>query len=385
MKYIADFLSKHLGTLNGQLEDDPFLEILVSRQKYYNSNNASTSTSAKNGAIPERRSRHNNMSNTFYSGRNLHSDEEHSYSNEIMNKSFDYLFPPNEKEERKIAINPNNNNDINKNNESNNIAIYQLVDASTPTGGFAHSNTVEVAHQLNFITMPTTTGSSCASLEEYIWIALLQSFTSQQPFLTRAYHLFSSFHHYNQSDNIMKKILDEWEQLDLTLGKTLNSHVSRRASCAQGSGLLRAFLNFPSSNNGNNLQKTLKSIKRIISKNSLTSETNSGHAATILGAICGLLLSSSSDEKQVLEIFVYQNCRDMMNASVRMNLIGPLEGTRLIYIICCQFNSLVLNEIMKKDENIQRRDPMESAHQISPLIEILANAHDRLYTRLFNS
>ena len=30
--FSASFLSKHIGTVNGQLDDDPFLEILSSRQ-----------------------------------------------------------------------------------------------------------------------------------------------------------------------------------------------------------------------------------------------------------------------------------------------------------------------------------------------------------------
>jgi len=47
-------------------------------------------------------------------------------------------------------------------------SIYQIVDASTPTGGFAHSNTVEVAHQLHFID-ESSFFSTSNRLQMHVW------------------------------------------------------------------------------------------------------------------------------------------------------------------------------------------------------------------------
>ena len=271
----------------------------------------------------------------------------------------------------------------------NPVSSYQLVDSSTPTGGFAHSNTVEVAHQLHFI---DNSVSSTHTLVSHVWEVMLQSCTSLLPFLVSSCTLFQNYEEKIQSHDsaTIDYFLDEWEKLDFNLNATLTSHVSRRASVVQGSGMLRAYIQiFP------HIAIPLKRIKKRVLEASTSGKFNSfysfcvsGHAATCFGAVCGLL---GMDIKTCSSMFLYTSARDMINAAVRMNLVGPLEAGRFINNICCRLDVLVDNMICDHDTDNHQIESTEnnldpsSAHQICPLLEILANAHDRLYTRLFNS
>ena len=98
-----------------------------------------------------------------------------------------------------------------------------------------------------------------------------------------------------------------------------------------------------------------------------------------IGAVCGLL---SIDDKTCVSMFLYTNGRDIINAAVRMNLVGPIEGGRLTNELCILISKLIDTHIHCIDK---KRDEQSTSHQVAPLIEILSNAHDRLYTRLFNS
>lgn len=237
--------------------------------------------------------------------------------------------------------------------------LYQLVDASTPTGGFAHSNTLEVAMQMQLV-------QSGQDLFHYTWGYLLQTTSCLVPFLVRACSIFRS----KDSDDVDG--VDEWDQLDQRLSVTVTSHVTNRASCFQGSALLRAFgQTFPEI--GDVLQLLRKRI--LVARH----PTQRGHAVTCFGAICGLI---HVDERLCVSMFIYTTARDMINAAVRLNLVGPLQGCQLIHQLCTKFDDVVLSQL---DVTWTATDPTDQAFQAAPLIEILANAHDRLYTRLFNS
>jgi urease accessory protein UreF len=236
--------------------------------------------------------------------------------------------------------------------------LYQLVDASTPTGGFAHSNTLEVAMQIQLV-------QSGQDLFHYTWEFLLQTTTTLVPFLIRACSIFRS-----GSSNSCR--VEEWDQLDQTLAITVTSQVTNRASCFQGSALLRAYgQTFPE------IGSVLKVLRKRIQV--AHNPNQRGHAVTCFGAICGLI---HVDERLCVSMFVYTTVRDMINAAIRLNLVGPLQGGHLIHQLCTKFDDLVLNQL---DVSAMPVNPSDQVFQTAPLIEILANAHDRLYTRLFNS
>lgn len=184
-------------------------------------------------------------------------------------------------------------------------------------------------------------------------------------------------------------VLLKWEQLDFELRATMNSHVACRASTTQGSGMLRAFsAAFPA------ISPVIKVLRRRIVKMmpiQISQADSSGHAATCFGAVCGLL---DINHETCVSMFLYTTARDMVNAAVRMNLIGPLEGGYVTNELCGGVNKLIEMFLDKIVQNCQ--DEVTSttgtttasthvAHQVAPLVEVLSNAHDRLYTRLFNS
>jgi len=212
---------------------------------------------------------------------------------------------------------------------------------------------------------------------------MLQTCTSLLPFLLSSCKIFYNYRSIDDCDPLVAK----WEALDAMLSATMTSHVSRRASVAQGSGMIRAFMKiFPQ------IIFPLKRIKKSILQASIVEKCDlnlfgvCGHAATCFGAVCGLL---GIDLRISCSMFLYTSTRDMVNAAVRMNLAGPLEAGGMINKICSHLEKILDLVIMKHLNNANRKKEkkmdIEAIHQISPLIEVLSNAHDRLYTRLFNS
>lgn len=281
------------------------------------------------------------------------------------------------------------------------LTLYQLVDSCVPSGGFAHSNTLEAAHQLHFLNL--TKSSWRVSLREHCFDVLLQTFTTTVPFIVEACDLFR-LHYHNHGQKLHNDIKEtlppppedvllKWERLDMELRATMNSHVACRASTTQGSGMLRAFsAAFP------NISPVIKVLRRRIIKMmpiQVSQADSSGHAATCFGAVCGLL---DINNETCVSMFLYTTARDMVNAAVRMNLIGPLEGGCVTNELCSGVNKLIemfLDMIIQScrdedDSQVTSGKGTTTAstnigHQVAPLVEVLSNAHDRLYTRLFNS
>ena len=256
------------------------------------------------------------------------------------------------------------------------LLLYQLVDSCVPTGGFAHSNTLEAAHQLHLLSPQKS--SWAASLIGHCWDVVLQTFTSVIPFAISSCQLFRRHYHASVGQNTLlskpsPEIIESWECIDFNLDVITTSHVANRASTLQGSGMLRAFAAaYP------NIAPVTKVLKRKVLKES---SKCSGHSASCFGAVCGLL---RIDEETCVSMFLYTTARDMVNAAVRMNLVGPLEGGRITNEICVGIEALIKSEIGVLLE-LDHEEIVNETHVVAPLIEILSNAHDRLYTRLFNS
>lgn len=102
-----------------------------------------------------------------------------------------------------------------------------------------------------------------------------------------------------------------------------------------------------------------------------------GHYTIIFGSICQLLhISLETTIRMYFRIII----RDVINASSRLNIIGPLEGARL------QFEISTFAEELVKSDILLREDVMNApATQTSPFLEMIQSHHDKLYSRLFNS
>lgn len=209
----------------------------------------------------------------------------------------------------------------------------------------------------------------------------MQVYTTSAPFLVTSCQVFTRIHqsqvdHLNFIRSSLSTLADKWDVIDLQQSITMSSHVAARASSLQGSGLLRAFSSaFP------HLSTIFIELKRRILLGSIDERIYRGHAATCFGAVAGIL---GIDITTAVSIFLYTTCRDMVNAAVRMNLIGPLDGGNVTYTISCRIQTLI--QIYHIEAGNQILNPQKFLpFQIAPLLDILSNAHDRLYTRLFNS
>lgn len=98
-----------------------------------------------------------------------------------------------------------------------------------------------------------------------------------------------------------------------------------------------------------------------------------GHYAVIFGIIVKMLnISYQMTER----IFMRCLVRDLLSSSYRLNIIGPMEGSK------------IQNEFIPIIENILQQYIYKNTLipiQTSPILEILQARHDLLYARLFNS
>ena len=408
----ATFLSKHIGTVHGQLEDDPFLEILSSRQGIIGQQVKSKKSDYENQdtTIQVNDTVSSTCLYVFY----FHVDFLHLIKFTKSVPIYVYQIPLGLMENSyylnsddlstttstSVGSKSRSNNNTTTTTKINPLILYQLVDSCVPSGGFAHSNTLEAAQQLHLLHC-TNKNSWKVSLRQHCFDVLLQTFTTTVPFLIQSCALFRNHYYFNDdqsstTDNSIlepppKELLQRWEKLDIELRAMMNSHVACRASTTQGSGMLRAF-----SSSFQNIAPVIKRLRKHILKMSPQSSSSlsqqidcCGHAATCFGAVCGLF---NIDDETCISMFLYTTARDMVNAAVRMNLIGPLEGGCVTNELCHGVNTLIerflpnfLDLEKGNDGSDSTRSCIDLAHQVAPLIEVLSNAHDRLYTRLFNS
>eukprot|EP00742_Colponemidia_sp_Colp-10_P007658 GILJ01008253.1.p2 GENE.GILJ01008253.1~~GILJ01008253.1.p2 ORF type:complete len:244 (-),score=35.92 GILJ01008253.1:1124-1855(-) len=219
--------------------------------------------------------------------------------------------------------------------------IWQLVDSALPTGGFVHSNGLEVAVQSGLV-------RGAESLFAY-----LKQFTQQTgalllPFVNSAF-----------ADPCM----DNWIRCDRRCQAMMLNPIAQRASAMQGRGLLKVAFCFPA------LKSRATQIQAELSRN----RSVNGHVAPLFGF---LLRELDVDSNRIRFMFLFLTVRAQISAAVRLSIIGPLEGQSL---------QLQLQPYAEAVAFESRDRLLEHAAQTCPLLELLQSNHDRLYSRLFNS
>ncbi|KAK1280381.1 hypothetical protein QJS04_geneDACA015060 [Acorus gramineus] len=218
---------------------------------------------------------------------------------------------------------------------------WQLLDSVLPTGGFAHSYGLESAIQSRVVTGPE-------DLKDYVFQVLDNTGSLLLPFVYEA----------NRSPSV-----ETWTNLDRTLNATLTNEVSRKASIAQGSALLRVAASVFSE---------IPSLKKM-----RDSYMGSGdvvfHHAPVFGLVCGLVGIDSGTAQRG---YVFMTMRDVISAATRLNLVGPMGAAVLQHEIVG-----VADRVVEKWMD----RPVADACQTSPLLDTVQGCHAYLFSRLFCS
>ena len=213
--------------------------------------------------------------------------------------------------------------------------VWQLVDSAFPTGAFAHSLGLESAWQHGEVV-------SRDDLRRFVEATILQTASGALPLVNAAHREPSR--------------LPEWDALNDAF---LTNAVANRASRQQGRTLLASASRiWPSPELG-----ALQTQAHVLC----------AHAAPISGVVCRAL-GVSLETTQHVVLFVA--ARGVLSAAVRLGVTGSYDAQRL-QSECAGWSATVL---------ARHRDagPAELA-QTAPIIDILQGAHDRLYSRLFQS
>jgi urease accessory protein len=213
--------------------------------------------------------------------------------------------------------------------------LWQLADSAFPTGGFAHSAGLEAAWQHGEVRNRTELGL-------FLEAGLHQLGHAALPFVTTAH--------------AEPERLVEWDQYCDVF--TAN-HVANRASRTQG----RAFLS---------------AIERIFKPETKNSKLEIepppfAHFAPVFGAALNQL---GVPRETMTRLFFFNHLRGALAAAVRLNIVGPMEAQALQHRL-----APLAEEIRAGCEALTLAD----LAQTSPLLDLWQGAHDRLYSRLFQS
>ena len=215
--------------------------------------------------------------------------------------------------------------------------VWQLADSAFPTGAFAQSGGLESAWQWGVL-------SDRNSLTEFFQSHLAQVCHSAVPFLTAVHRNVEAIH-----------------SLDQQCDAFLSNHVANRASRAHGRGLLTA----------------AEAAFRLDSYHRLRDEVRANRLAGHYSPLFGVITAELGVEINLaVRLFLHGTLRDLISSSVRLNILGPLAGQEL------QFQLAPLL-VRLADRSIHLN--LNDAAQTAPIIDLLQQTHDRLYSRLFQS
>jgi urease accessory protein len=211
--------------------------------------------------------------------------------------------------------------------------LLQLADAAFPSGGFAHSSSLEAA--LHF--------GAADDVAAFVEHALVHAGSSALPFVVAAC-----------------AAPERLAELDDAIDANLLSHVANRASRAQGrafaSAAARIFEPAPAT--------PLDAV-------AAHARDHSAHHAPIFGAVFGAL---DQTPESAAVAFLHGQTRGLLSAAVRLGAVGPLEAQRIQ-----ADRARLLDRILASSTDLG------DAASTAPLVELFGALHDRLDGHLFQS
>jgi urease accessory protein len=215
--------------------------------------------------------------------------------------------------------------------------VWQIADSAFPAGGFAHSNGLESIWQHGEIRSPE-------ELADFTRTYLAQIGRAALPLVNEAYHQSQPF-----------------ANLDQLYDAFVSNHVANRGSRAQG----QAFLLASAQSFGTS---SLVDFRAMVLQQKLP-----GHFAPVFGNVFRLLKISHA---LCVRLFLFMNLRGLLASAVRLGIAGPMAAQSLQSRL-----ERDAEEVAQRSETARVAD----ASQVSPLLDILHGAHDRLYSRIFQT
>lgn len=215
------------------------------------------------------------------------------------------------------------------------LLTWQLVDSAFPSGGFAHSWGLEAAYQAGEVTTDDALGRF---LTESLW----QTGHAALPFANAAYDA-----------------PPRAAALDDLCDAFLVNAIANRASRAQGKALLSGCARvWPSAD-----------LRALDARGALPY----AHLAPVTGAALRLL-GVARHVAQDMILFI--TARGILAAAVRLGIVGPFRAQQMQHACAPQIAAV--------RASCERIEPGRAV-QTAPLVDLLQSAHDRLYSRLFQS
>jgi urease accessory protein len=156
----------------------------------------------------------------------------------------------------------------------------------------------------------------------------------------------------------------EWQPFphaDRLCDAFLSNHVANRGSRAQGQAFLLVAAQAFDSQELSNWRK------------SVTHERLPAHFATVFGTVMRILKVCHA---QCVRLFLFLSLRTLISSAIRLGILGPMAAQSLQSHL-----ALTAEETGARCASLRIAD----ATQTSTLLDVWQGAHDRLYSRLFQT